>query len=153
KLSKEELAGAVAALRRFDVNEDDLLTPEELLPTSPRPAPARVAEKPVFVPMPGRDDRAEQAAELARELLRRNDRDGDGRLSAAEIGLPAEHFRALDRNRDTWLSAEELAGFLDGPADQTLTVPSPSEPIAVAVGRRMRVGVAALPGQPSLVEG
>jgi Ca2+-binding EF-hand superfamily protein len=153
KLSKQELAGAVAALRRFDINEDELLTPEELLPTPPRPAPARVAEKPVFVPMPGSSERAEQAAALAHELLRRYDRDGDGRLSAAEIGLSTERFRALDRNRDTRLSAEELAGFLDGPADLTLAVSSGSEAITVSVGRRMRVGVATLPGQPSLAEG
>src|SRR5207244_10202407 len=50
-------------------------------------------------------------------LVRRYDRDGDGKLSPAEIGLSPERFRALDADGDGKLSPEELAAFKDQKPD------------------------------------
>jgi Ca2+-binding EF-hand superfamily protein len=49
--------------------------------------------------------------------VRRYDRDGDGKLSPAEIGLSPERFRALDKDGDGKLSPEELAAFKNQPPD------------------------------------
>jgi Ca2+-binding EF-hand superfamily protein len=79
RLSKGELANAAHALRQADANEDELIVPEELLTARVAEGSARAeAEVPLFVVMPG--DRAGQAAELARVLMRRYGHDGDSRL-------------------------------------------------------------------------
>src|SRR5204862_7488893 len=64
----------------------------------------------------------ETTAELARQLLARYDRDGDGKLSHAEIGLERVAFDRLDANRDGRLDAAELARFGTIPADLELVV-------------------------------
>jgi Ca2+-binding EF-hand superfamily protein len=98
RLSKAELANAVNALRQVDANEDELLVPEELLTTRVVEELAReVPEAPLFVFIPG--DRAAQAEELARVLLRRYGRDGDSRLRALLDG-PADYDLVVRTGRD-----------------------------------------------------
>jgi Ca2+-binding EF-hand superfamily protein len=173
RLSKAELANAAKVLRQVDANEDELIVPEELLTTRVAEGPPRAeSESPLFVVMPG--DRAGQAAELARALLKRYDRDGDGRLSAAEACLSPERFAALDTDGDKHLSATELAALLDKPADFDLVVRTgrdsecrPAKREGVANGREVstrgkavlasvpgaRLTITALPPQTSLAAG
>ena len=50
-------------------------------------------------------------------LIRRYDRNGDGKLSPQEVGLSPERFRALDTDGDGKLGAEELKALHKQPPD------------------------------------
>jgi Ca2+-binding EF-hand superfamily protein len=50
-------------------------------------------------------------------LVRRYDRNGDGRLAQPEVGLSPERFRALDADGDGKLGPEELKAFHRQPPD------------------------------------
>ncbi len=50
------------------------------------------------------------------EFLKRNDRDGDGRVSQSEFEGPPEAFKRLDRNRDGYVDQAELKS-LDQPRE------------------------------------
>jgi Ca2+-binding EF-hand superfamily protein len=126
KLSKEELLDAPAALRPLDVNEDELITSEELFLAPPRPRrsggprslpPADKGPVPFLILQPGGSD-----DQLARQLLTRYDRDKDGKLSRAESGLEKALFDQLDTNHDGGLDARELAGWGRLPADVEVLV-------------------------------
>jgi EF hand len=43
------------------------------------------------------------------DLIRRLDRDGDGRISREEFDGPADHFGHLDRDEDGFITGEEAA--------------------------------------------
>jgi Ca2+-binding EF-hand superfamily protein len=143
-LSRDELGRAVGLLRRFDENEDDALTPAELIasvPAESSPGEAAVRIEPVAGPAdiavraePGRfvtpDGRAEVRVTAAagdgfrtakdfylaqfadalggRPALRTTDADADPGLRAV-----ADMFAAADRDGDGRLTAAELGGFLD----------------------------------------
>jgi Ca2+-binding EF-hand superfamily protein len=127
KLSKEELEAAPAALAKLDTDGDEMITPRELVPngastgfvvrslTEARPDPRTF---PFLLLFPDDPPRA-----LAQRLLARYDRDKDGKLSRAEVGLPRDAFDRLDGNHDGRLSAAELEGWRAGPPDLELTVP------------------------------
>src|SRR5262249_54308284 len=111
KLSRAEVE--VDALRQLDRNNDDLVTLNEVLAEffQPRmifrPLPIAQAVPPAFAfrlvhPPDG-------ARDVAAQLLARYDRDHDGRLSPAEIGLDHDVFRKLDADGDGRLNAAELA--------------------------------------------
>jgi Ca2+-binding EF-hand superfamily protein len=128
KLSREELLDAPAALRPLDVNEDELITPDELFNAPRRPRPAAAGATPPAVAaadtgpvpfhllQPGGDER------LARQLLARYDKDRDGQLSRAEVGLEQALFDRLDTNHDGRLDAGELAGWGRLPPDVEVVV-------------------------------
>jgi Ca2+-binding EF-hand superfamily protein len=83
---RREAQRAYAALRALDANGDGRISHKELLR-----AGRRLAE--------GRVDR----------LLKEMDKDGDGRISRAEArGELADEFDALDRDKDGFLSRDEL---------------------------------------------
>jgi Ca2+-binding EF-hand superfamily protein len=128
KLSREELLDAPAALRVLDVNEDEVITPDELFgaPARPRlgggagtnqvqPA-ADSGPIPFLLLQPGGDER------LARRLLERYDRNKDGKLSRAEVGLEQDVFNRLDTNHDGQLDAAELAEWVGLPPDVEVLV-------------------------------
>jgi Ca2+-binding EF-hand superfamily protein len=129
-LSATELRAARTRLAHLDVNEDELLTPDELLKRTRGeyltgevvilsgssyatvPQPPRLAE----VVMPG------GRTVTAEELLAARDTDKDGVLTAAELGCPPAAFARLDANGDGKLDADELASWLRSPADLEATV-------------------------------
>jgi Ca2+-binding EF-hand superfamily protein len=125
KLSAQELAHAEKSLAGADANDDDLITPEELVPGlefgfgRPVQRPGRDAPAPVLSLVNPDDPSDKQAA----PLLSRYDKDKDGKLSRAEIGFDEATFAALDANKDGRLDATELAGWFKQPPDLELAVP------------------------------
>jgi Ca2+-binding EF-hand superfamily protein len=109
-LTEEEILQAPTLLLAMDQDDDDCVTLDEfkpaetamVMPVALTPAEVRPLAAvssllvdgagPLFVP----------------RLVRRYDRNGDGKLSLEESGLGAERFRALDTDGDGNLSAEEL---------------------------------------------
>lgn len=117
-LSEEETREAQALLLLKDTDEDDCLTIDEFAPPE-APMPGIV--------VPGQPERPLAAVStlmadgsgllFGPRLVRRYDRNGDGKLSPQEIGVPADTFRALDADGDGKLSAEELKAFAKQPPD------------------------------------
>jgi Ca2+-binding EF-hand superfamily protein len=125
KLSKEELAAAPEVLAKLDLDEDEMISMEELLPGS-NPNGGVVGFVPVApggtMPQTNKPGPflalgpGESSSRLARELLTRY---GNGKktLTRADLGLDKEAFEALDADGDGTLDSEELARFGDRPAD------------------------------------
>lgn len=118
-LSEDEIRQAQALLLLKDMDDDDCLTIDEFGPTdAPMLAP---------VALPGQPERPIAAVSTmlidgagllsGPRLVRRYDRDRDGKLSAAELGVSPERFRALDVDGDGKLTAEELREFHKQPPD------------------------------------
>jgi Ca2+-binding EF-hand superfamily protein len=117
-LSEEEILAAPAILLALDQDDDDCITIEEFTP----PAPAMRPEIPGMGP-----DRSIAAVSnllvdgrgplFGPRLIRKYDRNGDGKLNQKEIGISPERFRALDTDGDGKLSADELKAFYQQPPD------------------------------------
>jgi Ca2+-binding EF-hand superfamily protein len=136
KLSAQEVARAEKSLAALDVNDDEFITPEELVPGlefgfgRPAQQPGRGEAAPALSLVNPDDPPAKQVA----PLLSRYDKDKDGKLSRAEIGLDEAAFKALDANQDGQLDATELANWFKQPPDLELAVPlsGPRLPQAVS---------------------
>ena len=118
-LSEDEILAAPDVLLALDQDDDDCITIDEFTP------PAAAA---MMVALPGAPPERPLASAstllidgagplFGPRLIRRYDRDGDGKLSQQEIGLAPELFRALDTDGDGKLSAEELKAFHRQPPD------------------------------------
>jgi Ca2+-binding EF-hand superfamily protein len=151
RLSKEELAAAPSALQKLDFDEDELISPQELVadrygsPTT-RPTPAaRLAAGETFfqVILP-----SEPPQRLIQQLLSRYDKNKDQKLSRAEVSFDQTLFAQLDTNRDGHLDAAELAGVFTRPPDLEMivrvgkTVPG-EVPVEVASPGSRRTALAA----------
>jgi Ca2+-binding EF-hand superfamily protein len=151
KLTREQLAAAVAVLGKLDFDEDEILTPLELSPPVSRglyaplvvdsPYGARQQAPESAFLLVGPEDAGDVRDQLHRavsaaasgvppkappsrvrqQLLNRYDKDKDGKLTVAEIGLDRATFDALDGDADGSLGAGELDRFLDRSADVDLT--------------------------------
>jgi Ca2+-binding EF-hand superfamily protein len=131
KLSRRELEAAATALFKLDVDRDELLTPQEIVPSLaagaipglPQPPPMMTARNrsasvpPVFV-LSSEEDRSG----LAAGLLTRYGQGRNSKLSQDSLGLAPEAFDRLDANKDGALDAAELERFADRPADLECTV-------------------------------
>jgi Ca2+-binding EF-hand superfamily protein len=140
-LSEEEMLAAPSILLALDKDEDDCLTIDEFAPPEgvtlgiqPERPLAAVSTLlvdgtgPLFGPW----------------LIRRYDRDGDGKLSAEEIGLSPERFRALDADGDGKLSADELKAFYRQPPDVEAALeleppPGHAPKVELAAGAKARL--------------
>jgi Ca2+-binding EF-hand superfamily protein len=122
KLSKEELAGAELLLRSRDLDEDECLSATELVPNvfnrpgqragmSNAAVAGRVGEPLQVYPVGGIPET------IFEQLLKRYDKDGNLRLTKAEIGLDDSAFARLDRNGNGELSVTELMAWREGPPD------------------------------------
>ncbi len=108
KLSRSELEAVANVLRKFDSDDDDLLTSAEIQnvsaldPNSRRIMQLRDANamQPgaqfqipfVLVPREEPGERMKERLKVAQDLLTRFDRNKDGKLSREEIGFPKELF-------------------------------------------------------------
>ena len=111
-LTADKVAGMYDKLRSLDENEDEMLTAAELtirgnggayyepvgggyVPRAPTTAvePSLQEVSPSLVPA------------LVKQILDKYDRDKDGKLTPAEIGLAPERFAALDADKDGFLSS------------------------------------------------
>jgi Ca2+-binding EF-hand superfamily protein len=125
KLSKSELEAAAVSLFQLDVDRDELLTPQELLPALFAPALAGLAPPPPMVAMNRKASvpplfilsTDEDRAGLAVALLTRYGQGKNSKVSRDSLGLAAETFERLDANKDGALDAAELERFADRPAD------------------------------------
>jgi Ca2+-binding EF-hand superfamily protein len=126
KLSMAELDAAFAVLSKLDVDDDEMITVEELTPNPntvgyafkgvPR-GRLDLSPAPFILIHPG-----ESLDAPARLLIARYDRDQDGRLNRAEIGVDAATFQQMDTDRDGQLDAKELAAWLGGPPNVEVAI-------------------------------
>jgi Ca2+-binding EF-hand superfamily protein len=132
KLSRDELLAAERVLRPFDEDDNELVSARELLGGdlgNPYMAagggmmmdrPNRKAEdnSSFFLVSPDESaNRLTQRLALAEKVIKRYDKDKNGKLSPEEIGLAPEVFRELDANKDGLLDAIELMKLLRRPPD------------------------------------
>ncbi|HWE38934.1 MAG TPA: EF-hand domain-containing protein, partial [Isosphaeraceae bacterium] len=171
-LTKDELAAAVSSLRRFDLDDDEMIGPAELDPFSNPLATqynddqsrrARfTAIAPVIELSP--DDPSFRPVRL---LLKRYDKGNtqgaladDNRLARSEFGIDPGDFKAADTDGDGALDAEELRRYLGrvGPdLEMTVTLPEGgASPATIAVNgagaRPLPPGVSARRISPGDVE-
>jgi Ca2+-binding EF-hand superfamily protein len=131
KLSRDELAMAEKLLLARDTDDDEMITPEELVPPGSNlyiqglaqeqlmargQAPARPNPRLIVV------GPRSTAANLARQLLARYAAKGADKLTRTDILLEPELFKRLDQNGDGKLDLEELSYFTERPPDVELDV-------------------------------
>jgi Ca2+-binding EF-hand superfamily protein len=138
KLSREELLAAPAVLARLDRNDDEMITPDEILPRTGRGGGGRLVALntfskdasggggggggPFWMAQPGAS-----RMELARQLLQHYGK-GDNRggqrtkLTQKDLGLDGKAFARLDVDGDGALDAEELARFAQRPPDVEIKI-------------------------------
>jgi Ca2+-binding EF-hand superfamily protein len=135
KLSKEELLAAEKTLRKFDSDDDELVSATELLQAGANPnavAAPRAPQVPgvaggmqglpdnspfVVVLHDGSPKRFDQRMKLAEKIIKFYDKDQNGKLDREEIGLDRKVFDRLDTNHDGQLDVTELLKILNLPAD------------------------------------
>ncbi len=135
KLSQQELAAAEIVLHKYDQNDDEVVTAQELTqaivmpasfpgmtaPAAPRALP--LLESPfMLVPREEGPKRVTERLKAARQVLARYDKDKNGTLSPAEIGLPKDVFDRYDADKDGEWSAVELLRWMIFEPDVETTV-------------------------------
>jgi Ca2+-binding EF-hand superfamily protein len=117
-LNEEEIARATELLLAKDQDDDDCITLDEFTPPDmamPAAVPGMAPERPLAAVSNLLIDGTSLL--FAPRLVRRYDRNRDGKLSLSESGLKPEVFRALDTDGDGKLSAEELKALYKQPPD------------------------------------
>jgi Ca2+-binding EF-hand superfamily protein len=120
KLSREELTAAEETLRKYDRDDDELLTLQELLPdagaAAPRQplVPAMQAPSMPLMLVPREDAPRQIVARLgiAKAVLEHYDKNKSRSLSRDEIDMPRELFDRLDADKDGELNALELLRWI-----------------------------------------
>ncbi len=116
-LDRKELLATANRVLKKDVDGDNIVSFEELLP-APEPEPESEAGL-LQIPQPERPSagistllRDTIDSRIGLRLVRHYDRNRDRRLSQSELGWSAERFNFLDTSQDKLLDAEELV-FID----------------------------------------
>ncbi len=123
-LSREELSAAVTSLRRFDLDDDEMIGPTELEPFS-NPISMQLAESQssrgrlATVPPVLELSHDDPSFRPVRLILKRYDKGtpggspaDDNALSRGEFGIDAKDFAAADGDGDGVLDTEELRRYL-----------------------------------------
>jgi Ca2+-binding EF-hand superfamily protein len=144
-LTESEIIEAPALLLAKDQDEDDCITIDEFTPIE-----AAMMAAPVVGMQPDRTLAAVSTLLIdgkgplfAPRLVRRYDRNGDGKLTQRELGLSPERFRALDADGDGKLSADELKAFHRQPPEVEASLeleppPGQSPRVVVSPGSNAR---------------
>lgn len=126
KITRQQFERMETTLLRLDQNDDETVASAELFPggfapnyyAQPQPfvRNAGAAAPPVLplylVEKESGANQLTQRLKAARDIVARYDKDKNGKLSPAEIGLPQETFTQLDDNKDGQLEATELLRWL-----------------------------------------
>lgn len=135
KLSAQELAAAEGVLRKYDSNDDELISVSELT-RAPENSPFGFQQSSMMAGSATttfdlfRFSRTGSNADLAKRIVRRYyvepktkpETEVKKKLNRDMIGLSPEVFAKLDRNDDGQLDAEELDRIGTCPVDASLTV-------------------------------
>jgi len=144
KLSREELQQAAQVLNKLDLDDDEMISPQELSPQLAPPMDPRAEmmgqensdRSLTYFPddaLFARIRPGESPARIAELLLSHYDKDNDQKLSRAEIGLTEARFHDLDTNRDGQLEASELGRLVALPPDVELDLRFNRKPAALGV--------------------
>jgi Ca2+-binding EF-hand superfamily protein len=136
-LSVEEAEAAADRFAALDLDEDELVTDQELLGTAVTAAQDRI------VRLPGRREAPVEptsvtdlltlppgSAAAVKEVLRVRDTDKSGSLNRSEFGAEAKPFAALDKDGNAQLDSDELAAWLRQPPDLEYAVAFDGKPAA-----------------------
>ena len=119
KIDKDELEGLPEAMwRRWDLNADGVVEGAEIEKAVESMRGGRMMNVPggpgfggIEAGGPGtRGPRGELMRGNPQETIKALDKDGDGKLTAAELGVDPRIFQRIDRDGDGKVTAEELAG-------------------------------------------
>jgi Ca2+-binding EF-hand superfamily protein len=134
KLSKAELQAAHRILSKFDENDDEVVTAQELLGGNqfggirqrqlPQPVPGMSAQQAaplLLVPREEPGNRLGARLKIAKDVLARYDKDKDGKLTREEIGFSSDLFETLGPS-DGALTATKLLRWLLVLPDVEMTV-------------------------------
>ena len=128
KVDEKEWLAAADRLAKLDQNDDELITPGELVPRTTYPG----ATGANLLTSPSEKVKASAVTESlplmtlplsttdtfwATALVTRLDKNADGFLDASEAGLSPAAFAQLDSNKDGKLSPDELVKWRGVPAD------------------------------------
>ena len=136
KLSKKELMAAEKALHKYDLNDDEVVSSGELLQTPVALAPAGpgmmqasytrptpLVNSPfVLVPREEAPERITERLVVAKALIAQYDKDKNGKLSPAEVGLSKEVFDRYDADKDGEWSDLEVVRWMVYAPDLEATV-------------------------------
>jgi Ca2+-binding EF-hand superfamily protein len=137
KLSREELLAAPAVLAKLDRNDDEMITPDEILPRMAQGGDGRLVARVTYYNATGQRGRSggpfwmaqpgESKIELGQELLRRYGKEGKQgqrptRLTQQELSLDRATFAKLDVDGNGFLDTEELARFAQRTPDLEIRI-------------------------------
>ncbi len=137
QLTRSELAAIAGSVRRLDLDDNEMISAEELEPFNNPVVAARADNRGRFTALPPVVEivAGESPLRLVRLLMRKYDKAPsetpgklDGKLSPAEFAIDPEAFAAADKNGDELLDTEELRKYLAGaPVDLEVDVAFPPE--------------------------
>jgi Ca2+-binding EF-hand superfamily protein len=128
KLSRAELEAAPNVLRKFDQDDDELITAFELqnagvsapmnplipvLVVDPRTGQPQAVQTPfLLVPLEEAGRPLSNRLKTAKDLLARYDTDKDGKLTREELGFPKDLFAKLNPDKNGKVDATKLLRWL-----------------------------------------
>lgn len=116
RLMKARVEKLHTTLMRFDENDDELVTTQELVGQAATAAPNLTPRRGIQdIWMVDKEDAPKELAvrlKLAKTVLARYDKNGDNKLSPQEVKIAPELFERLDSTRDGQLEATELLRWL-----------------------------------------
>jgi len=138
-LSREELRTSGATLHKLDLDDDEMISVEELQPNPyasflPSQNQQVSSAKVPFFRLNFRDGSQQAVKRLGSQLLKQYDRldsktrKKDGRLTRNELNLTETGFRRFDANADAYLNEDELTTLL--------LEPVPTLEVLVRIGSR-----------------
>jgi Ca2+-binding EF-hand superfamily protein len=146
KLSKEELLAAPTVLMKLDRNDDEMITPDEILPRLAQGGDGVRLRTVVFSPDGRRLESGgrggpfwlvqpgESKLELGQQLLHRYGKGkAGGKLTAQDLGLDRASFAKLDADGNGFLDTEELSRFAQRTPDVEIKVDLGAKPSAEIV--------------------